>query len=123
MSRCSDARGRRISKAVTNSGAWDCTYHYYYDGDSVVETRSGSDIMMRQHVWGARYIDELVQIGLNQPPDAKYNVLGVVMSNGRLGERYFALPVSRSVLLSASGLADVKDSRPSRPLLCWLSSP
>jgi len=27
-----DGRGRRISKAVGNSGYLDCTYHYYYDG-------------------------------------------------------------------------------------------
>jgi hypothetical protein len=55
----------RISKALANTGAWDCAYHYYYDGDSLVETRNGSDILMRQHVWSTQYIDELVQIGIN----------------------------------------------------------
>jgi hypothetical protein len=40
--RVSTSRGRRISKVIANTGAWDCAYHYYYDGDSLVETRNGS---------------------------------------------------------------------------------
>jgi RHS repeat-associated protein len=123
-----DGRGRRISKTLANTGAWDCAYHYYYDGDSLAETRNGSDILMRQHVWGTQYIDELVQIGINQHPqtndpggnvcqryfwtcqDANYNVLGVVMSNGRLVERYEYTPYGQRTVLSHGWyLADVDD--------------
>ena len=46
-----DGRGRRISKAVTNSGDLDCTYHYYLDGDSMIEVRNGSDQVLKEQVW------------------------------------------------------------------------
>ena len=31
--------GRRIIKEVKNSGDWDKTYEYYYNGQSMIETR------------------------------------------------------------------------------------
>jgi hypothetical protein len=34
-------------------------------GQSIVETRNGSNQATRQFVWGAMYVDELVQIGIN----------------------------------------------------------
>ena len=65
-----DGRGRRISKAVTNSNNWNCTYHYYLDGDSMIEVRNGSDMVLKQQVWGVTYIDELVQQCVNSTPPA-----------------------------------------------------
>ena len=53
-----DARGRRITKTVANTGQWDCTYHYYLDRDSVVEEQNGSGQTIKQFVWGKPYIDE-----------------------------------------------------------------
>ena len=87
-----DAKGRRISKAVSNTGQWDCTYHYYLDQDSVIEEQNGSAQTIKQYVWGKQYIDELVQTSINSSPssqstcdvpywacqDANWNVLGVV---------------------------------------------
>ena len=55
-----DAAGRRITKAVTGTGNLDCTYDYYHSGQSVIEERNGSDIPIKQYVWGLSYIDELV---------------------------------------------------------------
>ena len=38
-----DARNRRIQKTISNTGQWDCNYHYYYtNGWQLIETRNGS---------------------------------------------------------------------------------
>jgi len=96
-----DAAGRRIVKAISNTGNLDCTYHYYLSGQSVVEERNGSDQPIKDHVWGLSYIDEALQTRINTDPtgtatwssywlmqDANSNVLGVVDSSGVLQERY-----------------------------------
>ena len=86
-----DGLDRRISKAVTNSGDWDCTYHYYQDGDRVIETRNGSNQVLKCYRWGTQYQDELLTIDVNYDPynsqtpsvhyavlqDAHYNVVGL----------------------------------------------
>ncbi|MBS3735425.1 MAG: IS30 family transposase [Phycisphaerae bacterium] len=69
-----DALGRRISKVVDNSADWDGAYHYYYDGQRMIETRDDHDgdgdpdRVLKQYVWGGGYVDELVQIGINDDP-------------------------------------------------------
>jgi RHS repeat-associated protein len=97
-----DARGRRITKAVANTGNWDCTYNYYYSGNRQVEQQNGSAQTIKQFVWGLKYVDELIQTSLNSSPtsqstcdtpywaeqDANWNVLGIVNSSGVLTERY-----------------------------------
>jgi RHS repeat-associated protein len=97
-----DVRGRRITKAVANTGSWDCAYNYYHDADSVVEEQNGSAQTIKQYVWGQTYIDELIQTSLNSNPtsqstcdtpywaeqDANWNVLGIVNGSGVLTERY-----------------------------------
>ena len=42
-----DGKGRRIQKAIANSGQWDCTYKYFYDNDSCIEERNGSDYVIK----------------------------------------------------------------------------
>jgi YD repeat-containing protein len=64
-----DGLGRRISRAVQNSADLDCTYHDYYAGQRVIETRNGSNQTLKQWVWGATYVDELIQVALNDDPD------------------------------------------------------
>ncbi len=112
-----DAKGRRLSKAVSNSGQWDCTYNYYYDHDRMIEERNGSNQTMKQHVWGLTYIDELVQVAANSNPttgnicsdlfwaaqDANFNVLGLVNSSGALVERYEYAPYGQRKVLFAAG--------------------
>ena len=112
-----DGLGRRIVKAVKNSADLDATYHYYYTGWRLIETRNGSGNVLKQHVWGVTYIDELAQTALNDDPadgteddvesyyyalqDAHFNVLGMVSSTGALAERYEYTPYGeRTVYLS-----------------------
>jgi len=88
-----DGTGRRTSKTIDNSGDWNYTYHFYYDGQSMIETRNGSNKVIKQHVWGTQYVDEIIQIGTNDDPtdteqncekfyyaaqDANYNVIGLI---------------------------------------------
>lgn len=63
-----DGLGRRVTKTVTNSGDWDCTYRFYYNGRQLIETRDGLDEVLKQYVWGTQYVDELVQVATNDRP-------------------------------------------------------
>ena len=117
-----DGLGRRIEKAITNCGDWDATYEYYYDGHSLIETQNGSDETLKQYVWGTQYIDELIQIGLNDDPtagdeddvetfyyalqDANFNVLGIVKHNGDLKERYEYTPYGQRTVYKSAGADD-----------------
>jgi RHS repeat-associated protein len=97
-----DASGRRVTKAVEGTGAMDDTTHYYLSGQSVAETRNGSDLLLEQFVHGPNYVDELVQVAVNSDPpnqtacdyfywacqDANFNVLGLIDDGGNLAERY-----------------------------------
>ncbi|CAN5370455.1 hypothetical protein BH09PLA1_BH09PLA1_12260 [soil metagenome] len=116
-----DGKGRRIKKAIINTGQWDCAYKYYSDGDSVVESRDGSDNPIKQYVWGTRYVDELVQnsvVTTSAGPsysyahywacqDSNYNVLGVIDSSGVLVERYQYTPYGKRTVFYSAGANDV----------------
>jgi RHS repeat-associated protein len=122
-----DAKGRRVTKAINGTGQWDCTYNYYLDKDSVIEERNGSNLTIKQYLWGLTYIDELVQTSLNSSPstqstcdtpywamqDSNFNNLGVVNSSGVLTERYEYTPYGQRVVYFASGTNDVGDFAPS----------
>jgi RHS repeat-associated protein len=129
-----DGLGRRTVKNIQNSADFDCTYHCYYDGQRLIESRNGSDQVLKQQVWGLSYVDELVQVGVNQDPwnatskassgiyenkcerfffvcqDANYNVLGVLSSKGWLAERYeYDAYGKRQVYSRGWMLADAND--------------
>jgi hypothetical protein len=119
-----DGLGRRIAKKIDNSADWDYTYHYYHNGQSCVEERNGSGQVIRQYVWGLTYIDELLQLGLNQAPanpyeqfctrffwacqDANFNILGLTRAKGgtlpsgvgRLVERYEYTPYGQRTIFT-----------------------
>ncbi len=126
-----DGRGRRIVKAVQNSADLNATYVYYYDDQSLVELRNGSDQVLKQHVWGnlaGGYVDELVQLAVNGDPiadpqfapndpdhdfrgyyplhDANFNVLGLVDDQGDLVERYEYRPYGERQVYLSSGVND-----------------
>jgi RHS repeat-associated protein len=115
-----DAKGRRITKAIANTGSWDCTYNYYHKGDSVIEEQNGSAQTIKQYVWGLGYIDELIQTSLNSNPtsqstcdtpywaeqDANWNVLGIVNSSGVLTERYEYGAYGQRTMYSGAGSND-----------------
>ncbi len=112
------ALGRRIVKDVDNSGDWNEPYHYYYNGQQMVEMRNGSDSVLKQYVWGLTYIDELLQIGINKDPasahednceqfywvlqDANFNVLGVLYQDGQMIERYEYTPYGQRTVYSTA---------------------
>jgi hypothetical protein len=77
-------------------------------GWKMVEMQDASANVLKQWVWGLEYIDELVQIAINDDPadgmesvcettyyalqNANYNVIGLVESDGDLIERYEYTP-------------------------------
>jgi len=124
-----DGLGRRITKQVKNSADWDSTYHTYYDlAWRRIEVHDGSDNVLKQYVWGARYIDNIVQIGVNRDPenptqqdcewfyypvqDANFNVLGLVSSTGALIERYEYTPYGERTAYKSAGSNDETTSAP-----------
>ena len=134
-----DGLGRRIVKIVGDDcdtshemGDWEATYHYYYSGHSLIETRDGSDAAIKQHVWGTRYIDELLQIGINSNPtsdntctdsmywvahDANYNVIGLFgwddgITGVHFDERYEYTPYGQRTVYTSSGSSDALVSAP-----------
>ena len=87
-----------------------------------MEVRNSSDQVIKQQVWGAMYVDELVQTSLNDDPadggesvcesaywacqDANFNVLGVVDSTGVLVERYEYEPYDKRMTFISPGSND-----------------
>jgi hypothetical protein len=52
-----------MKRSVSNSGDWDCTYWNYYDDQwRLIEERNGSEVAIRQYIYGQRYVDEIVGI-------------------------------------------------------------
>jgi len=137
-----DGLGRRIVNAVKNSGDLSMTYHYYYDGQRLIETRNGSDQVLKQYVWAPQtggaggsaggYVDELVHIRVNDSPatsqyctveywaltGVNHNVLGVIpnlrlaASPQRLVERYEYTPYGQRQVFKSAGLNDPDTSAP-----------
>ena len=114
-----DGLGRRIKKAVSNCGDWNGTCHYYYDGQRMIEVRDGSWDVLKQHVWGQTYVDEIVQIGINDDPtdageddcetsyyalqDANFNVTALIeRGDGSVLERYEYDPYGSVTVLNPS---------------------
>ncbi len=124
-----DGANRRVSKMIDNSGDWNYTYNFYHDGQSMIETRNGSGEVIKQHVWGTQYVDEIIQIGINTNPgedddggeagmqdncdefywtaqDANYNVIGLFESDGDLVERYEYTPYGQRTVFRSAGSDD-----------------
>ncbi len=98
-----DARGYRIIRKTYTAGTLTETRHYYYtNGWRGVEERLGttpdSADAERQHVWGVRYIDDLVcrdrttenplDERLYACQDGNWNTTAVVATDGTVQERY-----------------------------------
>lgn len=131
-----DGFGRRIVKAVKNSADFDATYHYYYySGWRLAEIRNGSDQVLKQQVWGLTYIDELVQVALNDDPadvaeddvesfyyamqDAHFNVLGLVDATGSMTERYEYTPYGERTVYFSPGRYDPDAMAPTAMSRRW----
>ena len=115
-----DGLGRRISKVITNSGAQNATYKFFYDGQQVIETHNGSNQVIKQKVWGPTYVDEAVQIGVNDNPgadntvdtfslvldDANFNIVGIMNDSHDLIERREYHPYGRRQIFKQRGAGD-----------------
>lgn len=121
-----DALGRRVTRSIQNSGDATITYHdYWSSGWQLLETHDASENVLKQHVWGLEYIDELIQIAVNRDvyidttedqceqvyfalQDAHYNVIGLATAGGHLVERYEYTPYGeRKVYSQPQPLADL----------------
>ncbi len=118
---------------MSNSGDLNATYHDYFDGQRLVETRSGGTsgggLVIRHQVWGLQYIDELVQVTVNRALlddpdmdasdpdhdvqavyavlDPMFSLLGLIDASGDLVERYELDPYGRRQVF---GPADANDT-------------
>ena len=113
-----DGDHRRISKTITNSGDWNCAYHYYLDGSNAVEARNGSDQTIKTYIWGTQYAHELLGVrqtssngsggrnaaiifSVNQDPH--YNVVSI-STGGTIVEQYEYTPYGeRAVHMMGNG--------------------
>jgi RHS repeat-associated protein len=112
-----DGRNYRVKTGRYNSSGTliKTIHHYFTDAWQCVEQRvdSSSDAE-RQHVWGLRYIDDLVlrdrdttgngtlDERLYAMPDANWNVTGVVNTSGVVQERIEYTPYGRPQFLAAN---------------------
>jgi len=113
-----DGFGKRITRQIQHSGDATITFHDYWSSSwQLLETRDGSGHVLKQHVWGLEYIDELIQIAVNQDvyidtseeqcervyfvlQDAHYNVIGLTTAGGHLVERYEYTPYGQRKVFS-----------------------
>jgi RHS repeat-associated protein len=113
-----DALGRRILKRLLNpDGSTLLVTRFYYDGDRVVEERTGAqNLPSRQYIWG-NYVDELlvndtVDAFGNVVPAARlyalqnstYSVHALVNDAGTVVERYDYTPYGEVTFLSPGGV-------------------
>jgi RHS repeat-associated protein len=112
-----DALGRRILKRLLNpDGSTQLVTRFYYDGDRVVEERTGGqNLPSRQYIWG-NYVDELL---VNDPVDAMgnvqltgrtyalqnstYSIHALVNDAGTVVERYSYTPYGEVTIQNAAG--------------------
>jgi RHS repeat-associated protein len=102
-----DGQARRVSKTVSGT----TTDAYYTAGWQMIEERVGGNVV-RQYVWGVRYVDELVcrdadtdaNGSLDQKlyavHDANWNVTAIVDSSGAVVERYAYTPYGERTIMT-----------------------
>jgi RHS repeat-associated protein len=110
-----DGRNFRIVKLTYTAGVLSQTRHFYYTSNwQDIEQRVGASTSMdQQHVWGARYIDELVCRDDATPErlfaiqDANFNIMALVSAGGSVLQRFMYDPYGRDTVLTASWTATV----------------
>ncbi len=121
-----DGLGRRIARLDTH-GPRNIHKNYTYAGQSLVHVHhAGGTIPIRQMIWagtfGVAYIDELIQLGMNDPFDtgfmqtidaffwpihnANFNVKAIVDVDGLLVERYEYTPYGERQIYRSAGIHD-----------------
>jgi RHS repeat-associated protein len=112
-----DALGRRILKRLLNpDGTTQPVTRFYYDGDRVVEERTGGqNLPSRQYIWG-NYVDELLisdtvdafgnvvlASRLYALQNSTYSVHALVNDAGAVVERYSYTPYGEVTVLTPAG--------------------
>ncbi|MGC9260820.1 MAG: RHS repeat-associated core domain-containing protein [Phycisphaerae bacterium] len=115
-----DAMNRRVRKTVTNGGLTgnvpNGTTDYIWSGWQVVEERNGSNVAIRQYVWGT-YIDECIQLttlailGPQSLPagtyyvlqDLLYRAVALTDSTGTVVEAYDTDAYGNTLIFTAPG--------------------
>ena len=91
-------------------------------------TRDAAGCTLKQHLWGARYVDDLVQIAVNDDPtdaneadcesfyypmqNANFNVMGLSDANGTLVERYEYTPYGQRTVYKKAGSNEALTTAP-----------
>ena len=91
-------------------------------------TRDAAGCTLKQHLWGARYVDDLVQIAVNDDPtdaneadcesfyypmqNANFNVIGLSDANGTLVERYEYTPYGQRTVYKKAGSNEALTTAP-----------
>ena len=107
-----DGLGRRMKKVVTNSGDYNKTEVYLYNGHKIIETRDGSNNVVTQFIHGTQYIDELVMMrakdkgDLYVHQDANWNVIALTDLGGSVVERYIYTPYGEIQVHQETGYGD-----------------
>ncbi len=103
-----DGRGFRIVKKTYTSGTLSETRDFYFTSNwQSIEERVGGS-MVDQHVWGVRFIDELVCRDDATPQrlyamqDANFNLTCISDASGIVVERYVFDPYAKRAILSSS---------------------
>ncbi|MEM1109806.1 MAG: RHS repeat-associated core domain-containing protein, partial [Planctomycetota bacterium] len=101
-----DGLGRRVTKRVLNSADFDATEHYYYSGQQTIETRNGSDLVLKQQIWGLDYIDEFIATSINHNPFATPGTgFGQDPDPQQCDAEYFALHNAQYNVIGLVGVA------------------
>ena len=114
-----DAQNRRVKKYLT--GGTDTIY--LYDGWQCIEEREADGDLLRQYVYGAHYLDELVakrESGGSLTfylQDSNYNVVALADSTGAVVERCWYEPYGTVTITDASGGTTRSESSYSNTLL------
>jgi len=133
-----DGVGRRIKKLVENSGDYDKTVVYLFDGQKIIETRNGSSGVVQQFIHGTQYIDELVMMRLVDSDtaldargdlyvhqDANWNVIALTDLGGSVVERYVYTPYGQVTVHQETSYGDWDGDQPGRSgfarRLSWLA--
>lgn len=105
-----DGRNFRVVKLTYTGGILSETRHFYYTSNwQDIEQRVGTSTSMdQQHVWGVRYIDELVcrddatPLRLYATQDANVNLTAIADTSGTAQERYLFDPYGYRTIMNAA---------------------
>jgi len=116
-----DGQNRRVWRKVSNSGSLNGEWVYLYAGWRCIEERDWSgqtpaNVIQKQYVWGARYLDELCRLDKSTDTDnvcddgtyyaalnANWNVTALLNADGTVAEWYQYDPYGNVTFFTGAG--------------------